>query len=236
MAPGDGTGRSARRRRRPPPEAVRALLGCGIAYPVAYVVLNDVVAAPRYPGYRRADRAISELSATGAPTRRFLVAMLPVLTVLTLCFGAGVWWAAEGRRGLRATGGVLLASGVTGVAWLPFPMSSREDIARGAGTSSDVGHLVLSGLTTAEILALFATASTAFGSRFRTYSLLSALTMLASGAMTTAGAASLSAGSPTPRLGIHERTMLAPWLLWQAVLAGMLLREQRRARHAGVTR
>ena len=213
--------------RRPFPAVVRGLLGCGIAYPVVYIAANDVIAAGRVPGYSRIDQAVSELSATGAPTRPFLVAMLPVFTGLTVGFGVGVWHCAEDRRALRVTSGVLLASGVTGVAWLPFPMSSREDIARGATTTGDVGHILLSGLTLAEVLVLFASGSTAFGTRFRLFSLASAATVLASGVRTSVGAANLSAGRPTPRLGLYERLMLAPWLLWMAVLAALLLRDSR---------
>lgn len=206
---------------------VAALLGCGIAYPVTYVVANDLVAATRYSGYSRIDQAVSELSATGAPTRRFLVGMLPVFTALTVAFGTGVWKAAGRRRALRATGLVLLASGVTGMAWLPFPMSSREVIAGGAATGSDTGHLVLSGLTVAEILALFGAGAGAFGTSFRIYSLSCGGVVLLSGALTSRQAAKMSDGRPTPRMGLYERISIGTWLQWMAVLAAILLREQR---------
>lgn len=206
---------------------VKALLGCGIAYPVVYVVTNDVIAARRYNGYSRIDQAVSELSATGAPTRRFLVELLPVYTGLTVAYGIGVWNAAAGRRALRRTGAVLLASGATGVAWLPFPMSSREVIAAGEGTSSDIGHLALSGLTIAEIFTLFAAGSTAFGRGFRRYSQASAAVALVAGALTGVQSAKLQQGKPTPRLGLYERTSMGAWMTWMAALAAILLREQR---------
>ena len=65
------------RRRISRANLVRALLACGVGYSLLYVVQNDVVAASRYEGYSRMSQAISELSAKGAPTRRFLSAMLP---------------------------------------------------------------------------------------------------------------------------------------------------------------
>ncbi len=207
--------------------ALTGLLGCGIAYPVTYIVANDVIAAPRSPGYSRLDQAVSELSATGAPTRRFLVWMLPVFTGLTAAYGMGVWNAAGQRRALRATGVVLLASAATGIAWLPFPMSSRDDIARGATTGSDTGHLVLSGLTVAEILALLGAGSGAFGTRFRVYSLTSAAVVVLSGALTSRQAAKLPDGQPTPGMGLYERISIGTWLQWMAALATILLREQR---------
>jgi hypothetical protein len=57
--------------------ATRVLLVGGLLYPLFYVVINDVVAAGRYPGYSRLSQAISELSATGAPTTRLLTATIP---------------------------------------------------------------------------------------------------------------------------------------------------------------
>jgi hypothetical protein len=207
--------------------AVTGLLACGIAYPVTYVVANDLIAATRYPGYSRVDQVVSELSATGAPTRRFLVMMLPAFTGLTVAYGAGVWKAAGQRPALRATGLVLLASGATSIAWLPFPMSSREVIARGKATGSDTGHVVLSGLTIAEILALFGAGAGAFGTRFRNYSLTSGAVVLLSGALTSRQAAKLSTGQPTPRMGLYERISIGTWLQWMAALATILLREQR---------
>lgn len=204
------------------------LLACGIAYPVTYVVANDLVAASRYPGYRRVDQAVSELSATGAPTRPFLVGMLPVFTAETVAFGLGVWKAAAGRRALRAASLALLGGGATGVAWLPFPMSSREVIARGAAGGRDTGHVVLSGLTVAEIVGLLGAGAGAFGPRFRVYSLASGVVVLLSGALTSRQAAKLTKGLPTPRMGLYERVSIGTWLLWMSALAAILLREQRR--------
>lgn len=212
--------------RRPRSRSVKALLGCGIAYPVVYVIANDIVAARRYDGYSRVDQAVSELSAVGAPTRRFLAAMLPAWTLLTAGFGVGVWQAAAGRRSLRTAGAVLVVSGVTGVAWLPFPMSSRADLAAGAGSTNDTGHLVLSGLTGAEIVALLGAGSAAFGKKFRIYSLASGAVVLATGTVTAKLGAGLTQGKPSPGMGAYERAGMGAWMLWMAVLAVALLREK----------
>ncbi|HET8604457.1 MAG TPA: DUF998 domain-containing protein [Marmoricola sp.] len=217
-----------RARGRLPRPVVKALLACGIVYPVGYVVANDVVAASFYPGYCRRDQAVSELSARGAPTRRLLVALMPVFTALSLAYGVGVWQSAGSRRALRATSGILLASGATTAAWLPFPMSPRADIAEGTTGRADTGHLVLSGLTVAEVLALFGAGSAAFGPGFRAYTALSGATVLACGALTSQQATRLPRGKPTPRMGLYERTSIGAWLLWMAVLAVRLLREQER--------
>lgn len=206
------------------PASRRALLGCGIAYPVVYVVTNDVVAARRHRGYDRRDQAISELSALGAPSRTFLVAMLPVYTALMLGFGAGVWASAGDNRALRRTAVVLVISGVQGVAWLPFPMSSRDRLARGAGGRNDTGHLALSGLTGVTTAALLIVGSTAFGRRFRRYSFASLAVALGFGGATGTVSANLTKGLPTPRMGLYERIGIGAWLGWLAALAVTLLR------------
>jgi len=99
---------------------LRVLLACGVLYPLVYAVANAVVAATRYEGYSRTSQAVSELSASGAPTRPFLTVMLPIFSVLMIAFGIGVWRSAHGKRALRVTGGLLVADGIiafAGGAW-----------------------------------------------------------------------------------------------------------------------
>ena len=115
------------RRHRPDRAGLRkALLACGVLYPLAYLVANDVMAATTYDGYSRVDQAISELSGTRAPSRGLLTAMLPVFTVLTVGFGIGVWRAAERSRPLRAAGGLLIAQGLMFPVWRKLPLSGSR--------------------------------------------------------------------------------------------------------------
>jgi hypothetical protein len=79
---------------------VQALVACGVLYALTYVIFNDVIAATSYYGYSRMSQAVSELSASGAPTRTFLVAMLPIGTALLIAFGIGGWKSARGKRAL----------------------------------------------------------------------------------------------------------------------------------------
>ena len=108
-------------RRIPRANLVRVLLACGIAYPLLYVVENDVIAATRYEGYSRMSQAISELSAKDAPTRKILAETLPFCAALMAAFGIGVSKVAGSGRALRMTGGLLVAGGPLSVAWLPEP-------------------------------------------------------------------------------------------------------------------
>ena len=57
---------------------LKGLLACGVIYSLLTAIVNDVVAAEIYEGYSRTSQAISELSATAAPTKALLTALLPV--------------------------------------------------------------------------------------------------------------------------------------------------------------
>jgi len=208
---------------------VKVLLACGVVYSVSYVALNDAVAATLSHGYNRMDQAVSELSASGASTRPFLMAMLPFWTALMIAFGIGVWLAAERRHALRVTGGLLVAFGITGVLWLPFPMSSRQEMVRTGTGGNDVGHIVLTVVTIALILLQIGFGAAAFGRRFRIYSVVTAAVVLVFGGLTGALSSRLSQGKPTPWMGLDERISIGAWLLWIAVLAIVLLRAEGRS-------
>lgn len=203
----------------------RLLLGAGVAYATSYAVVNDGIAASLYPGYSRLSQAISELSATAAPTRHLLAAVLPVFTALMLAFGVGVWRAAEDRLALRVTGALLLAQATTFPMWLLFPMSSRAEMGAEMA-ANDAGHLALSAVAVALILAELGFGAAALGKAFRAYSIATAATVLGFGTWTAMMAKDVATGAPTPWLGLVERVMFGAWLLWIAVLAFTLLRER----------
>ena len=206
---------------------VKRLLACGAIYGVAYVVANDLIAATFYDGYSRMTQAISELSATGAPTKTFLSVTAPIFSGLMLAFGVGVWKAARGRRSLRVAGGLLALHGAWMPLWLLAPMSQREAIAAGAGTSSDTMHIVLSGLTGVFVLSEILFGAAAFEKRFRLYSVLTAASVVVFAAvLTSVASADLGSGNPTPWLGLVERIGVYSWMLWMAVLAVALYRRQ----------
>ena len=145
----------------------QALLACGIVYAVLYVIVNDVIAATLYDGYSRMSQAVSELSATGAPTLGFLTAVGPLFSLLLIGFGLGIWRSAHGKRSLRIAGVLVVAHGATSFLWLLGPMSQREVIAAGGATSADTLHLVLSAATGLFVAAYVATTAVGFGWVFR---------------------------------------------------------------------
>src|SRR5215204_7407816 len=105
----------------------KILLGCGIVSSVLYVV-TDLLGSRRYPGYSYADQAFSGLTAQGAPTRDFMVALNGIpYTLLVAAFAVGVWTSAGPRRAARITGAMLLGYAAFGfAAGVLFPMKPRE--------------------------------------------------------------------------------------------------------------
>jgi hypothetical protein len=202
----------------------RVLVGCGAIYALSYAIANDVIAASRFHGYNRIDQAVSELSAKGAASRPFLVALLPIWTALMIAFGIGIAMSANDKRVLRITGGVLIAHGVVAVTWLWFPMTSRQDMIRAGTASNDTGHLVLTTLTIVFIVAELGFAALAFGTWFRVYSAITTATVLVFGALVGPLAAGIPDGKPTPWMGLYERISIGGWLLWMTVLTVTLLR------------
>ena len=203
----------------------RVLLLCGVAYALLYVLGNDVVAAARIPGYDRSSQNVSELSALGSPARTVeLAVLLPILTVLLIAFGVGVWRSARGRRSLQVAGGLVVACGLAGLLVLAFPMTSRAQlVAGGAMPATDSGHIALTGVTVLLIVGMIIAAAVPFSTGFRLYSAASVIVVLLFGALTGTQAPQLVAGASTPWMGAYERISIGAWLLWMVVLAVVLL-------------
>lgn len=131
--------------------------------------------------------------------------------------------AATNRR-LRAVGVLIVSYGALGLIWPFAPMHQREVLAAGGGTLSDTFHLVLSAVTVALMLVAIVLGAMALGPAFRVYSIVSLVVLGTGGALTFIVAPGLSAGRPTPWMGVWERINLGVFLLWVVMLAVALLR------------
>lgn len=197
------------------------LLSCGILAALLYIGMLALVPM-RWEGYRSAAQTISELSAIGAPTRSLWVPLGIVYTLLVAAFGYGVWRAAGRSALLRVVGGVLIVNGIVGLFWPP--MHLREVLAGGGKTLTDTLHVVWMAGTGLLMLLAMGFAAAAFGVRFRIYSIVSMVAMLACGAMTSADAPRLEANLPTPWMGLWERIDAAVFMLWLVVFTIAMLR------------
>jgi len=201
--------------------ARQTLLACGILSGLLYVA-TDVLGGLRYPGYSFNSQAISELMAIGAPSETFVDPLFIVYGVLTLAFGVGVFREGAGRtRALRITGVALIGYAVTGFAG-PTLFEMHQ---RGTGNhDADMAHIILTGVLVSLTLLSMVFGALALGWRFRVYSFLTLLIMIAMGAVSAPYGARLAAGQATPGFGIVERILIYSSLLWIAMLALALLR------------
>jgi hypothetical protein len=203
----------------------KLLLTCGIMSSLLYVGAN-VVGARRWSSYSLSSQTVSELSAIDAPSRPVVIPLLTGHGALLIPFGLGVRESAGRKRGLRATGAVLMVLAASDLPAPLFPMHQREALARGEGSRTDTMHIIVTSMNSLLILLAIGFGSTAFGKRFRLYSIGTILILLVAGGLTATQPSRLEANLPTPWAGVSERISIGGYLLWQAVLAMMLIRAE----------
>lgn len=153
----------------------RMLLGCGIVSSLLYVA-TDILASRRYPGYSYKDQAFSELTAQGAPTRRFMVVLNVIpYDLLVAAFAAGLWAVARGTRVARLTAALLLGYAVSGGAGGGlFPMPRRGT----TGTRRNVMHIPALMVQSLALMLAMGVGGTLLGKWFRYYSFGTILALL----------------------------------------------------------
>jgi hypothetical protein len=205
----------------------KILLICGIVSSVWYVV-TDGIGTLRYPGYSYADQWFSELTAQGAPTRDFMVALNGIpYTLLVSAFAEGVQTSAAPKRAGRITAAMLIGYAAFGFAGgVLFPMKPREALAAGEGTLRNTMHIPATALMSLFIVLAVGFGSTLLGKRFQYYSYATIAILLVFGALTSLQAGRITTNEPTPWAGIEERLNSYGIMLWVAVLAVGLLRGQ----------
>jgi hypothetical protein len=199
----------------------KALLVCGMASSLLYAAMIWTI---RYEGYNPISQVPSELTAIGAPTQALWAWLGWIYTVLVVAFGFGLWKSADRNRAVRIVGGLILAYASLGLLWPFAAMHQREVLAAGGGTWSDTTHVALGGVTVFLMFLAIGFGATAFGKRFRLYSIASIVVLLAFGALTFLEAPGVQANLPTPWIGLWERINISVFLLWVVVLATMLWR------------
>jgi len=202
----------------------KALLVCGIASSLLYAAM---IWGIRYEGYNPISQVPSELTAIGAPTRALWARLGWIYTVLVTAFGVGVWTSAGGNRAVRIVGGLILALASLGLLWPFAPMHPREVLAAGGGTPSDTLHQALAAVTVFLMFLAIGFGATAFGTRFRLYSIVTIVVLLLFGGLTFLEAPRLQMNLPTPWIGLWERINISVFLMWVVVLAAVLWRPLR---------
>ncbi len=202
------------------------LLLCGILASLLYVG-TDILAGTIYASYSFTDQAISELLAIDAPTRNLVVPLFTLYDILLIAFALGIWLSAGKKRVLRIMAGLMVGNAAIGLMlWNVFPMHMQGIEA----TFTDTMHILLAGVGVIFILLEVVLGTFAFGKRFRFYSIGTILMFCAPSILIFL---LLSLSFPQlsektvvipPLTGVSERFSTYVCLLWQVVLAIVLLR------------
>jgi hypothetical protein len=202
-------------------EQVRTiLLVCGIISSLLYAG-TDVFAALSYEGYSYTSQTVSELIAIDAPTRAVVASLMLIYGLLIFAFATGVWRSAGENHALRFVAAGLIGKEVLGsIVTLFFPIHMRGI----EGTLSDTMHGLLTLAGSLCYLLAMGFGAAALGKRFRLYSIVTILILVAFGVLAGLEIPRLTANLPTPWLGVWERTNIFAAMLWVAVLAVTLLR------------
>ena len=198
------------------------LLACGVLASLVYVA-TDLLAAARWDGYSYTAQTISETFAIGAPTRPLVLLRGVGYSVLVIAFGMGVWSSAGDKRRLRVVGALLIGIALVDlVALFVAPMHLRG----AERTLTDTMHIVLASVDVLFILLIVGSGASAFGKRFRRYSVATLLVVVVFGTLAGLDGPRIAANLPTPWVGVTERISVFSYMLWLTALAIGLLRAQ----------
>lgn len=200
----------------------RVLLACGVAAAVFYLAMDVVAGALLYPGYDYTSQQVSELSAIGAPSRAFWLAMSYPYTVLSLAFAAGVWRASMNRRSLQVAAVIIGLFAVNSLLWGLAPMHARGT----EFTATDTLHIAFVVPTIILMLAFMSFGAAGLGRGFRIFTVLTVAAMLAAGALVGTEVGAIAQGLPTPWMGLVERVSVYAPLIWMSVF-GLVLDRRR---------
>ncbi len=202
----------------------RILLTCGMLSSLWYLVINISVPM-QYPGYSAITLTVSELSATGAPTRILWVLLAMLYPMLLMAFGWGVLKAVEGNRHLRTMGILLIIYAVVNFYWPP--MHQRQFIGAGGGTLSDTLHIVWAMIALLFMMLVMGFGAAGLGKAFRFYTIVTFVVFIVFGILIGVETPGISANLPTPHIGVWERINIGAFMVWVIVLSIVLMKKNK---------
>lgn len=208
----------------------KLLLACGILAPLLYVA-TDLLAAIRWEGYSYTAQTISETFAIGAPTRPLVLLRGLLYSAIVIAFGLGVWGSANEKRPLRIVGGLLVAISIVD---LVAPFVAPMHLRGAERTLTDTMHIVLASLDVLFILLIIGFGASAYGKRFRLYSIGTILVVVVFGTLAGLDGPRIAENLPTPWVGVTERISVFSYMLWLAVFAIGLFRVQSQLLQTGI--
>lgn len=191
------------------------LLLSGLVSAILYVV-TDIIASLSYPGYSIADQNYSELLATGAPTRQWLLLSSCVYNFLIACFALAIWKTIPACIIARITGVIILGYAIISmITPLYFQMDMRGAIPTPRGSL----HPLMTAVMSFFILLSIGSGAFLSGRWFRIYSFVTIIAITIFGLLTVSQVQKLAAGLDTPLMGLKERVNIYLTMLWFAILS-----------------
>jgi hypothetical protein len=192
--------------------AHKVLLFCGILAALLYLAA-DLLAGKFLKGYSFSAHSMSDLSASGAPTRSLVMGLTLAASALMVAFGIGVWRAAGPEILPRIVAVLILGNAAAGlVAMLFFPNQLGVRPIFGSP-----GVLLMFASVLSFVLAM-AFGAAAFHGWMRLVSIAIPVSYVLLAVLRFATAASSKAGSEV-LIGTQERTMAYSFLVWVVLLA-----------------
>jgi hypothetical protein len=177
----------------------------------------------QWEGYSFRDQTISELGAIEAPSRALFSILLLVVYGLMLAFGTRIWKGAGRNRRIRAVGGLLAALGIMALTVGQFAAMHLRGTEQGLAGAL---HLVEGVTSMLIVFTAMGIAATAFGRRFRVYTIATIVLALCFGVWSVLEAPQIEQGLATPWIGLKERIFWYAYQSWFIVLAVTLLRRR----------
>lgn len=195
---------------------LKILLSCGILAAL-FNIGKDVLAGMLLKGYSLTAQSMSELSATGSPTRPLSLSFTVLASIFMMAFSVGVWKAVGATTLLHIVAGFILGNAFFGlIATLFFP--NRFGVQPEFGTP---GVLLMFLSVLCFVLAMvFGAIALGGWMRILSITIPAAYILLAILRLITASSATSGADA---LIGIQERTMGYSFLVWVLCLAIHLL-------------
>jgi hypothetical protein len=200
------------------------LLTCGILSAMFYII-TDLLASWWYEGYSIIDQNYSELLATGAPTRPVMLISSVVYNLLVIAFAIGIWTSSHRRLISKITVAVMLGYAILSMV---TPSFFQMDMRGAPITPYGSLHPIMTVFMSIFILLSIGFGAFLFSVRFRLYSFITIILLIVFGFITGLQAPQLSAGQPTPLMGLTERINIYSTMIWFAVFSIALLRFEKK--------
>lgn len=202
----------------------KMLLLSGLISAILYVV-TDIIASLSYQGYSIADQNYSELLATGAPTRQWMLLSGWVYNFLVACFAVAILKTCSPTRIARIAGFLILGYAIISMI---TPLYFQMDMRGADPTPRGSMHPLMTAVMSFFILLSIGSGAFLLGRRFRIYSFATIIVVTIFGLLTVSQVPDLAAGQDTPWMGLMERINIYLTMLWFALLSLILVQQERK--------